>query len=963
MNRPTSNVRGGLYQGVYLLHSIILALQVMLMAPAGVLGREPSAHPERLTLNLAGAWRVELDSGLETAAAKPPERPLSGQQRMVLPGTTDRAGLGVRVETNTMSYSVEFPYTRFPGVREATRADERGFLVREFLFLGRAWYEREVEIPAEWRGLCCRLRLERVIWRSEVWVDGRSAGSCDSLVAPHEFDLGPLEPGKHRLTVAVDNRMIHNTGTIGHAYTPETQSRWNGMIGRLELMAIPKVALERIEVYPSPSRDSVQVTAEVVNRQGQLESGTLLAEICQRGRAGVLGLTQAELDVSPGSRAVRLSVPLREPTKAWDEFSPNLYRLRLRWSGAGSQDTVETSFGFRSIEREGRFIRINGRRVFLRGTLDCCVYPNTGHPPTTVKEWLRVMRTIKEHGFNHIRFHTWCPPEAAFEAADQLGLYLQPETSFWVDDWTTSTFSKPPALGRDARVLDFVRREMRRMGEAYGNHPSFVMHVIGNEFGLTQTDWAKVEELVAEARHRDPRRLYAGSTARKLGQSDDFWVTHSVHGNGTRGLGAAGTDWDFRAACAASPVPVIAHETGQRPVFPNYARLLPKFTGPLRPYNYARHASDLREAGLLDLNAAFTRASAQFQFVLYKAEHEAMLRTPDLAGYQLLMLNDFTGQSEALVGILDPFWESKGVVARREVLAWNSPTVPLARFKRFTWVSTEVFRAGLEVAHYGPEDLDAASVDWSLERVEGRTLARGDFKRPRLPAGALTPVGEIEVPLASLGLKASALWLKVRVGRAVNQWKLWVYPPPPAVPEGSGVTLRTAWDSETGAALRRGERVLLLIHGARGPCLKQTGFESVYWSAGWWGDRFSSLGIMCDPRHPALAEFPNDGHSDWAWHELCRGATTLLMENAPRGLRPVIQPVTDFHHNELLSHLFEARVSSGRLMVCGYPLLENLETRHAARQFRASLMRYMQSEAFQPKHVLSEDQVTYWLRP
>jgi hypothetical protein len=914
-------------------------------------------------LDLSGPWRVKLDPKDEGRAGAWHAKALVGSQRIMLPGTTDFAGLGATLDTNTMSYGVDFPYSRFPGTAEPMRADERGFLVRDHFYLGRAWYEREVTIPESWQGRHCRLLLERTLWKTEAWVDGRPAGTRDSLVAPHEYDLGPLSPGRHRITLAVDNRMIHNTGTIGHAYTPETQTRWNGMVGRMELVGDDPVALRRIEVFPAADRRSARVSAEMINRAEQAERGALQAELRPQSGSKLLGSARTNLQVQPGIHRLDLVINLPQPAAAWDEFSPVLHHVRLKWTGAISRDEAEVCFGFRAIERDGRQIRVNGRRVFLRGTLDCCVYPNTGHPPMDVKEWLRVMRTIKDYGFNHVRFHTWCPPEAAFKAADRLGLYLEPETSFWVDDWTTSTFSKPSALGKDAGVLEFVRREMRRMSEAYGNHPSFAMQVIGNEFGMSQTDWDKVDELVAEARRNDPRRLYAGSTARKLGASDEFWVTHSAHGKGTRGVGPARTDWDFSAAATNSSVPVIAHETGQRPVFPEYARFLPKFTGPLRPYNYARKADRLREAGLYDLNAAFTRASARFQLVQYKAEHEAMLRTPDYAGYQLLMLNDFTGQSEALVGILDPFWESKGVVSRAEVLAWNAPTVPLARFERFTWTSAEVFRAAVEVAHYGAADLKAPQVDWTIETTQGKAVAKGRFYPPRLPTGSLTPVGKIEAPLSSLGDRATALRFRVRLDHAENQWGLWVYPPPGGPGEDFGSLVRTNWDAETAAALRRGERVLLLIHGAQGPCLKQTGFESVYWSAGWWGDKFSSLGISCDPRHPALARFPNEGHSDWQWQELCRGATTLLMENAPAGLRPIIQPVTDFHHNQRLSHLFEARVGAGRLMVCGFPLKENLETRHAARQFRASLAHYMNSAAFQPKQVLSEDQAAAWLRP
>ena len=70
--------------------------------------------------------------------------------------------------------------------------------------------------------------------------------------------------------------------------------------------------------------------------------------------------------------------------------------------------------------KDSRF-EINGRPIFLRGTLECAIFPRTGYPSTSTKEWTRIFSTIKAHGLNHVRFHSWCPPEAAFIAADKVG--------------------------------------------------------------------------------------------------------------------------------------------------------------------------------------------------------------------------------------------------------------------------------------------------------------------------------------------------------------------------------------------------------------------------------------------------------------------------------------------------------------------------------------------------------------
>ncbi|MHB1305845.1 MAG: discoidin domain-containing protein [Limisphaerales bacterium] len=896
------------------------------------------------TLDLAGEWRLRLDPEDEGVKGGWPTTPLATTDCLTLPNTTDLAGFGFPLDTNTMLHASPFPVTtRFPGVREPGRADEHGYLVRRHLFVGPAWYERDIEIPARWQGQPVTLQIERALWKTEVWVDGVRTGEGDSLVGEHRHDLGSLTPGRRRLTLRVDNRMIHNLSTITHAYGPETQSRWNGLIGALTLEASSPVAVRLIEVYPAPDRRAVRVVARVFNATGT--AAVERAEWRLSRDPGPEPLAEMAVDfICPsGLSTQEVTLRLAEPAAAWDEFQPVLHRVVVTL-GAGK--AVSANFGFRHLERVGREWRLNGQPLFLRGTLDCAVYPQTGHPPMTVPEWERVLGVVKEYGFNHVRFHTWCPPRAAFEVADRLGLYLLPETAAWVDDWGTETVTKPAAIGRDPGVTDFLRAELRRMSEAYGNHPSFLLCAIGNEFGHRATDWERVNAMVEEIKTHDPRRLYTACGARRQLTADDYWFTHDS-GAATRGVGPANTEWDFAQACAASPVPLVAHETGQRPVFPDYETLLPKFTGPLLPLNLERHRRALVAHGLAEQMKDFARASARFQLIQYKAEHEAMLRTRGYGGYQLLMLNDFTGQSEALVGILDPFWESKGVVSAAAVRAWNGPTVVLARFPKYVWTTTETFTARVEVARFAADSRQAQTLRWWLRTRDGEELGRGEIPVAALAENGLQPAGEIAVPLGALTVP-TALALTTSFGATNNSWTLWAYPPSPVAPEPLDVRVTRQLDEPALQALKSGGKVLLLAHGVKNPFTARTGFESVYWSAGWWGNRFSSLGILCDPASPALQDFPNDGCADWQWRDLLAGATTFDLTGAPDGFRPIVQPVPDFHFNTLLGQVFEARVGGGSLLVCSYDLDSRLEERVAAKQFRQSLLRYVASEAFQP---------------
>lgn len=905
------------------------------------------------TLDLSGQWQLRLDAEDQGMRQQWFAKPLDAPTSIALPNTTDLAGLGHPLDLKNLQYAVPYPTTtRFPGVAEPRHVDEQGYLVRKNLFVGPAWYERTVTLPATWHRHPVTLRLERAMWETTVWVDGQPKGSCDSLVAQHCYQLGELKGATHRITIRVDNRMLWNISTITHAYGPETQSRWNGIVGRIELERHPRLSIRQLATYPAADRRSVRARLKLANQLEGDRQVQVRLRLTSEHSEQLIAESLTPISVREGTSYQEVTLQLSDAAKPWDEFHPQRYELTAELLDADGRikSRLATLFGFRHIATVGNEIRLNGQRIFLRGTLDCCVYPRTGHPPMSLNEWKRILGAIKQYGFNHVRFHTWCPPAAAFAAADQLGLYLMVETPAWIDDWGVKTVTRPRGIGDDEDVIAYLRREMHRISEAYGNHPSFVMFTIGNEFGMTQTDWDRVAAMVKEIKESDPRRLYSGCCARRCLDVDDYWVTHRTT-VATRGIGPAHTDWDFGEAVAGSAKPVICHETGQRPVFPDYQRLLPKFTGPLLPLNYARHRRTLQQNGLIAQTHDFVRASARFQYEQYKSEHEAMRRTDGLAGYQLLMLSDFTGQSEALVGIVDPFWESKGIVSQSEVRRWNGPTALLARFPKYAWTNEEKFTASISVAHFAPTDIQS-EFTWTLKSADGAIVGHDTDANFKVPTGGESPLSTISVPLDTLQ-QPTLLTLHAALDRIENEWKFLVVPAESPAVQPRDIIIARNLDTSTVHALTAGGTVVWLAHGFENAYASRTGFASVYWSAGWWGNPFSTLGIVCGADHPVFRQFPNHGYSDWQWYALGQGATTLRLSGAPHGYRPLIQGVPDFHFCELLAQLFEARVGRGRLLACGYDLTSDLQNRPAARQFRKSLFEYVASSDFAPQQEIS----------
>jgi hypothetical protein len=349
------------------------------------------------------------------------------QGRVELPGSLAAQGIGDEVSADTKWTGTIFGPD--PSDTDAAgRVRMKCWLQPERVYAGAAWYQRDVDIPSEWAGLRVTLELERPHWTTRIWIDECEVGACDSLSTPHVIELGPIEPGRHRLTLRIDNRVHIAVGENAHSVSDHTQGNWNGVVGRIELRATPLVWIDELRVYPDVVARSVTVRGTIGGDLGVREVRTVaLKVISDPGRVeGNAPHLEAEAPVV-GNR-FESTIALGPDAALWDEFSPVTHTLVAKIEGG---DARASEFGLREIRAEGRQLLINGRPLFLRGTLDCCVFPRTGFPPTGVESWRAVLRAIVAHGLNHVRFHSWCPPEAAFVAGDELGVYFQVEAPTW----------------------------------------------------------------------------------------------------------------------------------------------------------------------------------------------------------------------------------------------------------------------------------------------------------------------------------------------------------------------------------------------------------------------------------------------------------------------------------------------------------------------------------------------------
>jgi hypothetical protein len=873
---------------------------------------------ERSSIPLAGTWSVRLDPA--NAGHRENWQLNAGGEAMFLPGSTDQAGFGNK-----------------------TSGPEKGWLSRPFTYEGPAWYQREITIPETWRGKRVTLFLERPHWRTEVWIDGRAAGMQDSLSVPHVYELEGITPGRHRLTICVDNTYRVEVGRNAHSVTEHTQTNWNGITGRIELQATDPVWIDAVTLYPDAAKRAVRVVADVRNTTGRRVAAELRATA---GGAG--GSTKVDLD---RSQKVELTVALPTSAALWDEYVPSLHDLDIVLAAAGGlRDEVHSRFGLRSMGTRGTQFTLNGRPIFLRGTLECNIFPKTGYPPTDVESWARLFRIAREHGLNHFRFHSYCPPEAAFIAADEAGFLLHVELPIWSNK-----------VGTDETLNAYMRAEAERILKSYGNHPSFTMLCLGNE--LTG-NYEFMDALIAELKQNDTRRLYtftADHRRRTAGPTSDYYVTHNTAGGPVRIHGArfgkttSGTDFDFADKVKATPMPLVAHELGQWVVFPNYEEIA-DYTGVLKPRNLEAFRNQLAERGMLDQAHNFQAASGRFAWLLYKEDMEATLRTPGFGGYQLLQLQDFPGQGEALVGILDSFWNSKGILNPEEFRRFSSETVPLLRTSKFVWTSAETFAADVQVAHYGKQVLAKKMASWTIRGEDGETWASGNLGPFTAPLGSVTSIGKLTVPLSRLK-EAARLKVSVQVDgmEARNDWDIWVYPSKPDAVAPGEVVITDAMKPGDWEKLENGGTVML-VNAA--PAQSQPiRFLPVFWSLTWFKAQPGVLGILCDPAHPALSGFPTDMHSNYQWWELTEGARAFILDETPGELRPIVQVIDDYHRNHKLGAVVEARVGRGRLLMSSLDVKTDLERRPVARQLRNALLSYVKSDRFQPKVTLTRAQV------
>ena len=957
----------------------------------------------RILLN--GKWHVVLEDGT------------TGQ--MDLPGTLDENGIGHR-DVGANQWHPDAVLGNAAGEIDKDAPIATRF-TRRHTYEGEARISRKITVPDYGTDrlfvLAERARALRLLVDGEVCAVFRQG----TLSTPYIFELTGTAPGEHEFTFLSDNSypgMPKVAICNSSAATDETQTNWNGILGECSMYTRPQNFIDSLRVYPravkkeeknkaggyvldvcvelAPGAKKVYKDAKIILQSealavGELEDTQTLTEIISCSGEG---LTEAGTDKEENPKTMEIwfrDLPLRENVKLWDEDEGNLYEMAVTLDNGisaedkgGSTAECRIRFGIRSFGDDGSGrLALNGRAIFLRGEANCAEYPETGHPPMTIPEWKEMLLKYRSYGINFVRFHSHCEPEAAFAAADELGMLLQPELSHW---------DPKDAFGTEESYR-YYRAELVDLLKTYANHPSFVMLTLGNELQAQGEGRERMRELVRTAKKMDPTRLYANGSNAFYGEEgcdpeSDFYTSQSckdvvIRGtfSGMRGYineNYPSADHTYDAAMAeirkSYTKPVFSFEVGQFEVLPDFGEL-ESFQGISDPVNLKLIRKRVEERGLLPVWKKYVEATGELSRLAYREEIEAAMRTRELSGISLLGLQDFPGQGTALVGMMNSHLEPKPYdFARPERFReFFQECRILVKLPHYTYEAGERLIAEVEAANFGKRNIEGVFC-WTLAgkksvsengncepaeiKSKNTVIATGeDTEITICRPGSYTEVGSLDIPLDFVE-KNTALTLKVRIGDSISAYPIWVYrKTTPVCPENVYET--RAFDVKTREILQNGGRVYLSPDADKEslPNSIKTQFTTDFWSVGTFADQEGGMGQLIDTEHPIFKEFPTDFHTDWQWWIMATKRAVIL----PHPMKTIITEMDSYAFLRPMAQMIEFRCLKGKVLLSTMELHKSQQYPEV-RALQASIYTYLSGENFEPAEEITEEELSMLVR-
>lgn len=878
-----------------------------------------------IKVDLQGTWDLYLDA--EKVCTEPPK----GNDTIVLPDSTAHAGKGKEdLEPNV------------------------GYMTDRYYFEGYAWYSRKIQVEQDWVDKKITLFLERTRI-STVYIDGEEMDTLDSLCGFHEHDLtGKLTEGEHVLTVRVNNTDYPTRG--GHMTSPDTQTNWNGIVGRIELQVREKVYPENLQVY-AKTPECVKVTADICGEEW--DGAGIRRDDSRSGMATIIiRRSNGELlheGVYPyDNHRLEVVLALSGEDLLWDEYHTNLLQAVV----LVAKESLATTFGIRKLSTDDRRLLVNDKQVFWRGKHDGLVFPRTGYAPMTVEEWKQVFATMKEYGINHYRFHTCCPPDAAFAAADEMGIYMEPELPFW------GTIAAPGEEYYNETEQAYLVEEGFRILKDFGNHPSFVMLSMGNEL------WGNMERInsflhnykKADDRHFYTQgsnnfqfcpavlededvfcgvrlagdRLFRGSYAmcdapqghiqtdlpNSAHNYDDIIAPMQVdeaqvgdgyieiqYGTGTKKVKAVSGE-----GALIPRVPVISHEIGQYDFFPDFTEL-GRYEGSQQPLYLNIYMERMEKSGVLEQWKDFYQATGTFAVDCYRREIEAALRSKELSGFQLLDMQDFPGQNVALVGVLNAWLESKGLISPANWRRFCSDTVILGELESFVVSEGQQISMPVKLSVCNWAQFEGQELTYKIT-AGGQELAIGWFALEK-GVERLQEVGVISFAIPALNHPEKVqIDLCIPGTEIANDYTLWAYPQIDVDIKEDKICCN---DQEVSIVRTIEEAVACQKNGRKAICvpvMAEEDVEGTYCTDFWNYPMFRSisesmnrkvpigtLGLLVHQDEKLVQSFPYEKYSTPQWYQLVMHSHCSVLEGK-EDVDLLVQPIDNVERAHKLGMLY-----------------------------------------------------------
>ena len=872
-----------------------------------------------------------------------------------IPGTLDEAGIGFPDPPEKQWKAEEVRRIGF--YRDGDPIVTR--LTRKVSFEGEARIERRIALmrPA---GVRLFADVERAR-HLRLLVNGKEVLPAEPgcLSAPWTFEVTEAVTGKDAFCFLSDNSYPgwpRDAIVYSSAASDETQTNWNGLLGFVRLRAEKPVFISSLRVLPAG--DEITVTVE-------LDAALPWTGVLRLASPVLKEAAEQAVSVDPGRHEIRFEhLPVRPEAARWDLEEGNLHEITC--SGEGLEEKTDR-FGLRDFGARDGFLTLNGRRFFLRGEANCAVFPETGYCPMEKETWKGILERYRAYGVNCMRFHSHCPPEAAFAAADELGMLMQPELSHWDPE---HAFASPEARA-------YYRTELLRILKHLANHPSFVMMTFGNELHADGDGHRFMDSLLREAREADPTRLYANGSNTEYGQAgpdpeSDFYTSSDCFGERLRATVAGPAGWlndrdtDFRTDYGTgmellrktSGKPVFSFEVGQYEVLPDFGEI-EEYRGITAPENLRHIRRKVREKGLEADWKQRVEATGELSLLCYRAEVEAALRTEGFSGISLLGLQDFPGQGTALVGMMNAHLQPKPYpfADPARFAAFFRDTLPLALLSRVTFREGETLQARIRIAHYGKTDLRGQPAWRLIREKDGKAIASGTMPEMTAARGGLADAGMITYR-TDRHERPERLTLILSFAGTENRYPVWIYPAGEAVcPPGVHECRRL--DDEALAVLAAGGKVYCAPDSTEEalPGSVKAQFSTDFWSVCTFPEQAGCMGQLIDADHPLFERFPTDFHTDWQWRPMAGQRAFVL----PEPVRAIIVEMDSYAFLRPMAQLFECRCGGGRLMVSSLGL-HRLQAYPEGQALQQAIYDYMDSDRFCPEQTLDPELIRGMIR-